>query len=471
MGCTRNRSKIWGERAVLAVLWVLIIRPDDLWAAFASQFSLSVGEEYTDNLFFSKKKEHDFVTVITPTLSLYYAPIGQTEPTLNLNISPSGQIYARHGELTTFGFTDNSSINGGYTVQYSPRLSFNFSETFQRQGDTRLTGLIGSGSQLPLTPTAPFPQGGSIPNTASQNLKDYTSGGQQLSNSFALQGIYRYRPDLSVSGGYSNSYAKFITQGGSDLSQTFSIRGVYNWKQEHNLHVGYSLSIVNPRNGDDGVIHDFDFGDDYFSSHVYKIQITPTLSLAASTGLSINTSGSGPTVANNTAITVTKLWETANLSGGIRKGLTPSFGISGVSDTTNLFANFTIQLAERLTGTVSSDFSYFDTDDVNFKTLRASAGINYLINSWLSSSLAFSYRASYGGAGASNTDLLARGKVSASNVFLSFTARFDIWPNTGLARSAPFTGGAPVLRTPFPVAPASSPTPSSQPATSGSSTN
>ena len=465
MGCTRNRSKIWGECAILAVFCTLLLQPSDVWAAFASQFSLSVGEEYSDNIFFSKNKESDFVTVITPTLSLYYAPVGQVAPTLNLNISPSGQIYAQHSELNNFGFNDNSSVNGGYTFQYSPRLTFSFSESFQRQGDTRLTGLVGAGNQLPLTPTTPFPQGGAVPNSASQNLKDFTSGGQQLSNNFAFQGNFRYRPDISMSGGYSNTYAKFITQGGSDLSQTFSIRGIYNWKQEHNLHAGYSVSFINPRNGENGVIHDFDFGDDYFTSQVYKIQITPTLSLAGSTGLSINTSNSGPRVANNTAITVTKLWETASLSGGLRKGLTPSFGISGVSDTTNLFANFTIQLAERVTGTASSNFSYFDTEDVNFKTLQVSAGIQYLINSWLSSSLSYSYRATYSGAGASNTDLLTRGTVNSSNVFLSFTTRFDIWPNTGLARSEPFTGGAPTLRTPFPVAPASS-TPSSQPASS-----
>src|SRR5262245_48257036 len=280
MGCTRNRSKTWGKYALLAFLWAVVLWPSEIWAAFASQFSLSVGEEYADNLFFSKKKESDFVTIITPTLSLYYAPIGQSVPTLNLNISPSGQIYAHHSDLNNFGFNDNSAINGGYAFQYSPRLSFNFSESFQRQGDTRLTGLVGTGNQLPLTPTTPFPQGSAIPNSASQNLKDYTSGGEQLSNNFAFQGIFRVRPDIGITGGYSNSYAKFITQGGSDLSQTFSIRGVYNWKQEHNLHAGYSLSIINPRNGDNGTIHDFDFGDDYFTSHVYKIQITPTLSLA-----------------------------------------------------------------------------------------------------------------------------------------------------------------------------------------------
>lgn len=467
MGCIRNRSKIWGECAILTLFCTFLLRPGEAWAALASQFSLSVGEQYSDNIFFSKNKDSDFVTVITPTLSLFYAPIGQAAPTLNLNISPSGHIYAQHGELNGFG--DNAAINGGYTFQYSPRLTFNFSERLQRQGQTRTTGLDGV-QQTPLTPTSPFPQGAAIPSNSSQNLKNFVSRGDQLSNEFAIQGNFLFRPDMSFSGGYSTSYAKFLSAGGSDLSQRFSIRGIYNWKQEHNLHAGYSVSIVNPRDGSNGVLHDFDFGDDYFTSQALKVQITPTLSLAASTGLSINTSNSGPRVANNSTVTATKLWETASLSGGVRKGLTPSFGISGVSDTTTLFANFTIQLAERVNASTSADYSFFDTKDVNFNTFQVSAGIQYLITTWLSSSLSYSFRSINSGAGAANTDLLTRGTVSGSNVFLSFTSRFDIWPNTGLARSEPFTGGAPTLRTPFPTAPASS-TPSSQPASSTSNTN
>ncbi len=466
MGCTRNRSKIWGECSVIAALFFFLLLPGDSYAAFATRFSLTIGEEYSDNIFFAKNKEHDFVTLITPTLSLYYAPTGQVAPTLNLNIRPSGQIYARHSDLNNFGFKDNSSVDGGYTFQYSPRLTFNFSERFQRQGDTRLTGLASVNGQLPLTPTTPFPQGAAIPNSASQNLKDFTAAGRQLSNNFAFQGNFRYKPDLSFNAGYSNSYAEFISRGGHDLSQTFSVRGIYNWKQEHNLHAGYFISIINPRDGKDGVIHNFDFGDDYFTSQVYKVQITPTLSLAASTGISFNTSNSGPKVANNSAITVTKLWETASLSGGVRKGLTPSFGISGVSDTTSVFTHFSIQFAEHFFGNAAFDFGYFDTKDVNFKTYEAQASLQYLITSWLSSVLSYSYRATDSGAGASRTDLLSPGTVNAFNVFLGFTAHFDIWPNTGLARTQPFGVGSPTLRTPFPVAPAPR-TPAAPPGNSG----
>jgi len=468
MGCTKNRSKISVKYITLLLFSFLIVLPHQVWAALASQFSLSVGEQYSDNIFFSKNKQSDFVTVFTPTVSLYYAPTGVAAPTLNLNISPSARIYADHRELNSFGFTDGGSIGGGYSYQYSPRLTFNFSESFQRQGQSRLLSGIDNANQTPLTPTTPFAIATPLPATASQNLNNFVSRGDQLSNAFAFQGNLQVRPDLSFTGGYSNTFSKFISAGGTDLSQTFSLRGVYNWKQEHNLHAGYSVSVSQSRNGSNGLIHNIDFGDDYFTSQVYKIELTPTLSLAASTGLSINTSGSGPKIANNSTVTVTKLWETASLSGGLRKGLTPSFGVSGVSDTTALFANFGIQLAERLSGSATTDFSFFDTQDVRFKTFQASLGLQYVFTSWLSSSLSYSYRMIDTVAGANRTDgFLSQGVVSGSNVFLNFTTRFDLWPNTGLARTQPFSSGSPVLRTPFPSTAAPTSSPSGQPPTSG----
>ena len=135
MGCTRSRLKIWDSAFYLSVVLAILVVPTSAWAAFASQFSLLVGEEYNDNIFFERKKEHDFVTVIRPTLHLYYAPAGQAAPTLTLNISPTGLIYARNSELNDFGFSDTSDITGGYTYFYSPRLTFSFSERFGRQGD------------------------------------------------------------------------------------------------------------------------------------------------------------------------------------------------------------------------------------------------------------------------------------------------------------------------------------------------
>jgi hypothetical protein len=223
--------------------------------------------------------------------------------------------------------------------------------------------------------------------------------------------------------------------------------------------VGYSVTSYNSRNGDSGLIHDFDFGDDYFTSQVYKVELTPTLSLSASTGLSINTSSDGPRIRNNSSVTLTKLWETASLTGGLRKGLTPSFGVAGVSDTTSLFSNFAIQLSERVSGTAKASYSFYDTDEVNFKTFQASAILQYVMTTWLSSNLSYSYRFINSGRGARQTDLLTQGNVDGSIVFLNVVARFDLWPNIGLARTFSSTALSPVLTTPFPTAPVAPPKP------------
>jgi hypothetical protein len=452
MGFIRSRSRIWGEWILLVGVVFSLACPANGWAAFASQFSLLAGEQYSDNIFFSKSKEHDFVTIFTPTLTLLYAPQGEVAPTLDLDVSSSGEIYARHSDLNNFG--DNISVRGGYTYRYSPRLDFHLSDTFRRQGPTRLGGFGGFG-ELPTGPTSPGLPGGIISPPSSQNLADLISRGDQLSNSLYFQGSFLYRPDIRFNGGYNSTYTKFIDAGGSDVFHTIHTRAIYNWRRDHNLHAGYSISISNSRNGESGVIHNFDIGDDYFTN--YNLQLTPTLSLAASTGLSLNTGNDGPRVANNTSLTITKLWETAELNGGLRKGLTPSFGVSGVSDTTTLFTNYKLRPTEKLVTNLNANFSFYDTEDVNFKTFQAGLGLQYLVTSWLSAAVNYYFNWINSGAGANSTDLLNKGTVRSNNVFLSVTTRFDLWPNTGLARSMTSPVLTPAIRTPFPGPPVPQP--------------
>ena len=448
MGCTRNRSKIWDNSLFFfALLLTLSFPSSSVWAAFASQFSLLTGEEYSDNIFFSKNKEHDFVTIFIPRLSFFYAPEGQVTPTGTLEITPRGELYARHTDLNNFG--DNTSVNGAYTYNYSPRLTFSLGDSFNRRGPAVL-GTLEEPEQLQTSPTSPLPLSGRLATPVSQGLRDFVASGDLLTNFVSLRGSYLYRPDLSFVGFYSNDFTKFISAGGTEVLHTIGARGVYNWRRDHNLHAGYEISIGSLRNGDNAVIHNFDIGDDYFSN--YNLQLTPTLLLAASTGLSLNTSNSGPRVGNNTNITITKLWETAQLNGGVRKGLTPSFGVSGISDTTSLFTNFNWYLTEKLSTYVSAVFSLFDTDDVDFKTFQAGLGIQYLLTSWLASGLNYRFNWIDSGAGANQTDLLQKGTVKSNIVFLSVTARFDVWPNIGLARSMT-PAVPPALTTPFSVRP------------------
>jgi hypothetical protein len=453
MGCIKSRSKIWGEIVGGLVILISLVLPTSSWAAFASQFSLGVGEEYNDNIFFSKQKDHDFISTLLPTLSFFYAPAGQIEPTATLSIGSTGEFYARHSELNNFG--KNFVVQGAYAYRYSPQLSFDFADNLQRQGPTR-TGGFGFGQPLQLQ-TGPTTLGSNV--TKSQDLKDFISQGDQITNSFGVNGSYLYRPDVSFTGFYQNTVAQFLDAGGTEVSHTIGARGIYNWRQDHNLHAGYSISINKSRNGgnEDGVIHNFDFGDDYFSN--YNLQLTPTLSLTASSGLSFNAGKDGPRIANNTNITITKLWEAGVLNAGFRKGLTPSFGVAGISDTMSIFTTLAFRFSEKLSTNANVNLSFYDTEDVNFKTFEAAMGLQYMINSWLSAALNYRFRWIDGGSGANQsgssganqTDLLNKGIINSNSVFLVLTGRFDLWPNIGLARGLSSTTLNPVLKTPFPL--------------------
>jgi len=208
MGCTRNHSRIWVEWSIVAGIVLCLLIPAESWAAFATQFSMTTGEEYNDNIFFSKSREHDFITFFVPTLTLLYAPEGQVAPTLTANFSPSYQLFARHSEENNF---DNVSANAGYTYQYSPRLNFNLSDSFQRLGSTR-TSSSGGVSQFQTGPTSPPPAGG----FAAQNLAGLTQGAQ-TNNYVSLQGSYLYRPDISFTGGVGNGFTSFTDAGGTDV--------------------------------------------------------------------------------------------------------------------------------------------------------------------------------------------------------------------------------------------------------------
>jgi hypothetical protein len=409
---------------------------------------MSLGEQFTDNVFFTKDKSSDFITLITPTLNLLYAPQGATVPTINLSISPQAQIFAHNSDLNNFG--RRMSMNASYTERLTPRLSLDFLDTLSRDGVSRAGGLGGGG--LLGTPTSGNGIG-SIPN--SQNLQNFTSVGDVVTNYFTARGTFLYQPNISFNADYTNTFTKFLDEGGSEIYNQVGVRGVYNYRQEHNLHAGYYVSVYNSRNGDNSVIHNFDFGDDYFSN--VQVRLSPTLTIAFSTGASFNTGSDGPNIANNTSLTITKLWQTSTLQGGIRKGLTPSFGVSGISDTTTFFTDFDSRITDRLTAKANVSYSLFDTEDENFTTFQATAGLQYAINSWLSSNLHYGFYSTKGGSGgtvncgsgSSNTTCIPKGTVNANTVWFTLTANFNLWPNPGLSRGISSPSAVPLIRPPF----------------------
>ena len=398
-------------------------------------------------------------------MSILYAPEGQTAPILNLNISPSGVIFARHSELNNFG--DNWGLNGGYTYQYSPHLSFSVSDVLGRQGQLP-TWAVNSGCFSVAQ----------RPDFSAARWRDSPGTRQSKPFQFHFRGIDLLSFGIiSLSGGHifidRTSVSRVVIQTISLITLTregliyikpsaseVSITGGKSITSMREFTLTYTtteitiMSTINNRNNNNVVIN-FDLGDDYFSN--FQINLSPTLTLTASTGISLNAGNNGQPVANNTNITLTKIWETATLSGGVQHGLTSSYGVGGISNTTTVNGQFNYQVTEKLSTIAGVNFSLYDTDDGNFQTFQASAGARYQFTPWLASNLFYAYRwtDSSNSVAQSSSSLLQTGVVRANSVYLTLTANFDLWPNPGLSRSvAPLR---PLITTPFPQATTSPP--------------
>ncbi|HEY3303652.1 MAG TPA: hypothetical protein VGL70_08985 [Candidatus Binatia bacterium] len=398
-------------------------------AGWAGRFSLTASEEYNDNIFFSnspgRKNESDFITAIVPTFTVLYSPPGQINPTLIANLSPSGQLYAHHSDLNNFG--DNINFNALFNYQYSPRLTFLVGDAMSRGGVTR-TGL-GAEGQTPTTPTSVPPPGSPPTLSDNQDLTGLLNRGKVFQNNFLVHGAYLMRPRFTLIGRYGLTYTD-LDAVGNEIGNSIGVRGVYAWGN-HNLHVGYTVTHFSRsgNNSDSVVIHSFDLGDDYLSA--LQIRLSPTLTLSLSTGLGLNTGGTGPKIVNNSSATIIKLWRTAVFQAGARTGLGSNFGLSsGVAQTTTFFSGFEIRLTQQLKGILRLDYSIINGSDTDINVFRASSGLQYWITTWLSSTFTYSHRWRDSD---NSTESLNRGRVAGNSVLLALTAHFDVWPNVGLS--------------------------------------
>ncbi|NOT54883.1 MAG: hypothetical protein HOP18_09785 [Deltaproteobacteria bacterium] len=443
----RGRCWLW------VVVFVLIGRAS-AEARLASQLSLSVGEEYTDNVFFSAQKQHDLITVVTPTLSLIYQPSATSGSRFTVDINAPAEIFARHSELNNIG--DRLSLRARFSYPYSRRLSFEFTECLGRLGQARNGGIgdvrrdEGSGSGGGSGSSGGFGGGrgqgqsggcgggggfGGGESGSSQSLGnegELVTSGELLENNFEASGRFLTTPNLSLRGMYEWRYVSFIDTGGRETSHAGEFEATYSRWRQHNLRARYRIEFLKSRNGETDMIHDVDIGDDFLSTQ--QIRLTPTLTLSASTGISLATGGGKFRLGNKSDVRLFKLWQTAAFEIGMRRGLTGSFGVGGPSFTTSFFSHFTISLTRRLNAFVAADYSMFDTDEEDFNTFIAGAGFSYNIFYWLSANLAYSYRrATPEGNSLSSTSSL-QGKSNSNTVFLMFSAAFDLWPNLGLGR-------------------------------------
>lgn len=459
----KRAHRVWWAAVLVGAVVTAI--PDLAAARFASRFSMSAGEEYNDNILFSENKTHDFVTVLTPALHFLYQPEFRSNALLTVDLNSPAEIFARHSELTNIG--DRFSLRSRFHYPYSPRLSFSLIECVGRIGRTRLGGGVDSqrggnfqtgqffGGSSGIGGSGGFTNWGgrggfggdrggdcgglgglsglgrSSPGSVLSTNELVTSG-DTLTNDFELYSSFSYSSNLTFDGRYRWRYKAFFDAGGKEDSQELEAAGRYRLWPQHTLRVRYRFQLLRTRNGKSSTIHDFDVGDDFYGSR--QINLTPTLWILASTGLSVGTEN-GFRLRHNLDISLVKIWRTAVFIVGARRQLTGSFGVSGPSYTTDLFTNYTIQLSRRWTAFAAAAFSIYEVDGPDFETFQALAGMQYWLTSWMSANLVYNYRRLDPGKEGVRQSEILRGSITEGNsIVVSLSAYFDIWPNVGFAR-------------------------------------
>jgi hypothetical protein len=445
-----KRSKYW--------FWVMVfvlIGKGNSEARFASQLSLSVGEEYTDNVFFSENKRHDLITVVTPTLGLIYQPSSISASRLTVDINAPAEIFARHSELNNIG--DRLSLRSRFTYPYSRRLSFEFTDCLGRLGQARnggiedarrgegsggrggsdslgrLGGITGQGQESGCGGSGGFGGAGSGGAQSFGNEGELVTSGELLENSFEASSEFLTTPNLSLHGAYQWRYVAFVDAGGRETSHGGEVGASYSIWRQHTLRAQYRIEFLKSRDGQTNTIHDVDFGDGFFSEQ--QIQLTPTLTLSGRTGISFSPEKGRFRLEHKLDAYLKKIWRTAEFEIGARRGLTGSYGVGGPSFTTSFFSHFTISLTRRLNAFVSADYSMFDTDQEKFNTFIAGAGIRYNIFYWLSANLVYTYRRTAPDGSSSSSTSSLQEKANSNTVFIVLSAAFDIWPHVGFGRN------------------------------------
>jgi len=316
-------------------------------AGFLSQFSLSLSEEYNDNITFTDKTTADFVTGIKPAIGLFYKPFEEDAATFTAVVETHGQIFARNSGFNNFG--KNTAFGTAYIHRQSPKLNFFFSNTFVRVGETRTQSIRPDrATDLGLLPSE-FPTSGApLPLPLIASSAGLVATGNAFGNFFSARTRYQYRPKITFTGDVSVRYIEFLDEGGNESSQGIGTRAIYKWGESHNFHLGFRVRHIQSRNGDDDLVIDFDFGDDYLTR--FDFQLTPTLKLSYGTGVSFASRTGGAGVVNRSRISLQQIWKKARLTAGFRHGLTTSLGVSGTSRTTTVFGDFTMRFTQSLSG-------------------------------------------------------------------------------------------------------------------------
>jgi hypothetical protein len=254
--------------------------------------SLSVTEEYVDNVFFSNTgKEWDLITSITPAVALF---MNRPRYRLIAGLSTSADIYARESDLTQAFGRANLTLAGDYIA--TRELTLRIWDTLAVDRNTSSTGTFSVGRQLSLT------------NTLSPGLR------WQITPRSAL--------DASIT--YSTSL--FFGTGAGVDSDTYEARTRYDYSftQRFSGNLGYDFTYIHTDGLDDSITHTPTVGFGY--------RLTQSLSVSVSGGPAVTIIGGETFVTPAGNISITQIFRGGTINLQYIRGVSVAGGFGGTTD-------------------------------------------------------------------------------------------------------------------------------------------
>jgi hypothetical protein len=371
---------------------------------------LSVGEQYNDNIFFDATHREDYVTTVSPGLTLNYQ---SPRTTTFLSGSTTAAWFARHTQQDrTF---DSQFGTLGMSYDASPRLTLTVNDGVTHLHQTRTS--FGAPAVTGPPPPQAQPPG---PATEASAL---LPRGEVFSNFFAGSAAYRLTPLWTSTLTYSNGLNDFTNPGGHELTNQAAVSLGYAWSPVLSLSPYYSYSRFDVRLGPSTESHSAGVGAGY--------QLGQTWSVNGSVGFFVNRplGSNGDSISTRTGPTVdlvlTRTFAHSTAQAGVSQQVTASAGVAGTAVTRRAFLVYGLTLSPHLTASVTPSYSEFNTSQTDFRVLQVPAVLTYTFLKYFSATLSYSYR--YQESSQPVPGVLDQGTVDGNLVQLYVTAFYPAW--------------------------------------------
>src|SRR5947209_87172 len=276
--------------------------------------SISVSEEYNDNLFFNNQdRQRDFITGFSPTITLF---VNRPSYQVNGGYSFTAELYERESRLNNALNRQNFFGTGLYRA--TPRLTLTASETYAVNRNTNLV--------------------------ASQGFS--TGRQESLSNTFGPGLTYQMTPGTSLSLGATYGLLRFkgaVTDGAGTArdSDTYGLQSSLAHELTPRLTgtIGYGFTYLSVQEEDNSTTHTPTLGVSY--------RLTPTLTGSVSSGPAITELGGETFVSPAATASLVQGLAFGSASARYARSVSAAGGFGGTTDIQTISGTLTLPTLQR----------------------------------------------------------------------------------------------------------------------------